>query len=100
MGHIVVNAALRMRLGRGPQGDGVRNVRSLIAVASLAALVVMSNTSSGIAASANQRANASYASAPGGSQMSRTAEQPVPANCIRQECGKLWCWQMSGSKGH
>jgi hypothetical protein len=22
----------------------------------------------------------------------------VPANCIRQSCGKLWCWQMSGSK--
>jgi hypothetical protein len=30
--------------------------------------------------------------------MSRTAEQPVPPNCIRQECGKLWCWQMGNKK--
>jgi hypothetical protein len=30
--------------------------------------------------------------------VSRAAEQPVPANCIRQECGKLWCWQMNNKK--
>jgi hypothetical protein len=72
-------------------------VRSLIVVASLAAVFAISNSSSGYAASANQRANASYASS-NNSQMSRAAEQPVPANCIRQECGKLWCWQMGGSK--
>ena len=95
----MVNAALRVRLGRGPQGDGVRNVRSLIVVASLAALFAISNSSSSNAASVSQRANASYASASSNaSQMSRAQEQPVPANCIRQECGKLWCWQMSGSK--
>jgi len=68
-------------------------------VASLAALFAISNSSVGHAASANQRANASYASASSNSsQMSRAAEQPVPANCIRQECGKLWCWNMSGGK--
>jgi hypothetical protein len=73
----------------------VRNVRSLIVVASLAAVISISNTSSGIAAQANQRATASSSYASSNSpQMSRAAEQPVPPNCIRQECGKLWCWQM------
>jgi hypothetical protein len=81
----------------------VRNVRSLIVVASLAALFAISNSSSGNAASSHQRANVSYSSSnsyasSGSSQMSRTAEQPVPANCIRQECGKLWCWQMGHKK--
>ena len=71
-------------------------MRSLIVVASLAALFAISNSSSGNAASASQRAHASYASS-NPSQMSR-AEEPVPANCIRQSCGKLWCWQMSGGK--
>ena len=71
-------------------------MRNLIAVASLAALFAISNNSSSNAASANQRANASYASS-NAAQTSR-AEQPVPANCIRQSCGKLWCWQMSGGK--
>jgi hypothetical protein len=65
--------------------------------ASLAALFAVSNSSSGHAAAANQRANVSYASS-SSSQMSRAAEQPVPANCIRQECGKLWCWQMGHKK--
>jgi hypothetical protein len=68
----------------------------LIVVASLAALFAISNSSSGKAASASQRANVSYASS-NASQTSR-AEEPVPANCIRQSCGKLWCWQMSGGK--
>ena len=94
MGHIMVNAALRMPLGRGPQGQGVRDVRSLIVVACLAAVFAISNSSSSNAASANQKANASYASNASHAQ----ANEPVPANCIRQECGKLWCWQMSGSK--
>ena len=83
-------------LGRGPQGDGVRNVRSLIMAASLAALFAISNSSIGNAASANQRAYVSYASSSSHApQMSRAEQEPVPANCIRQECGKLWCWQMN-----
>jgi hypothetical protein len=72
-------------------------VRSLIVVASLAALLAISNSSIGHAASVSQRANASYASSTS-PQMSRAAEQPVPPNCIRQECGKLWCWQMGHKK--
>ena len=79
-------------------------MRTLIVVASLAALFAFSDSTIGNAASAGQRANVSYASSnyasSNASQMSR-AQEPVPANCIRQECGKLWCWQMSGGKsGH
>ena len=75
-------------------------MRSLIVVASLAALFAVSNSTSGNAASSNQRTNVSYSSASSSnsSQVSRAAEQPVPANCIRQECGKLWCWQMGHKK--
>ena len=69
-------------------------MRSLFTVACLAALFAISNSSTSIAASASQKANVSYASA---SNASRSSE-PVPANCIRQECGKLWCWQMGHSK--
>ena len=71
-------------------------MRSLTVVASLAALLAIYNTSSSIAASPGQRANASYAS----SNASKTsqAQEPVPANCIRQACGKLWCWNMGNSK--
>jgi hypothetical protein len=63
-------------------------------VASLAALFAISNSSIGNAASANQRAYVSYASS-NAPQMSRAQQEPVPPNCIRQECGKLWCWQMN-----
>jgi hypothetical protein len=71
----------------------VRDVRSVCAAVGLTALLVISQISVGSAASADHRANASYPS--NASQMSR-AEEPVPANCIRQSCGKLWCWQMNG----
>jgi hypothetical protein len=84
----------------------VHDVRSLSVAASLAALFVISLTSTSNAASAYHSANVTYSSANGpysssNSNMSR-AEEPVPANCIRQSCGKLWCWQMNGSKssGH
>ena len=88
----MVNAALRMPLGEAPQGEGVRDVRSLIVVACLAAVFAISNSSSSNAASANQKGNVSYAS---NASHASQANEPVPANCIRQECGKLWCWQMS-----
>jgi multidrug resistance efflux pump len=74
-------------------------VPNLSVVASLAALFVISQSTISMAASANQKANASYASS-NSSQMSRAQQEPVPANCVRQECGKLWCWQMNGSKSH
>lgn len=80
-----------------------KTVRSLSLVASLAALFVIANSMSALAGSSGQRTRVSYSSQASSSvpQMSRAAaEQPVPANCIRQECGKLWCWQMGNSKGH
>ena len=82
-------------LGRGPQGNGVRNVRSLCLVASLAATFIISNTASSIAASTEYRpVNASYASTKA-TPVPQQADA-VPPNCVRQECGKLWCWQMKG----
>jgi hypothetical protein len=73
----------------------VRNVRCLLAAASLAAFALSSLGS----ASAGDRipVNASYrvsASAP----VSRAADQ-VPANCIREACGRLFCWN-TGSVTH
>lgn len=71
-------------------------MRSLCAAVCLTAILVFSNITNGNAASAfTHQANASYPS--NASQVSR-AEEPVPANCIRQSCGKLWCWQMNGGK--
>jgi hypothetical protein len=70
----------------------VSDVRSVSLAACLAAAFAIFTSSSSIAASASQKANASYAS-----NASRSSE-PVPANCIRQECGKLWCWQMGHGK--
>lgn len=77
-------------------------MRSLSVAASLAALVFVSQTSIGNAAQANHAASVTYSSGNGpyssaNANMSR-AEEPVPANCIRQECGKLWCWQMKTDK--
>jgi hypothetical protein len=67
--------------------------------AGVAALFVVSQTSITQAASNNRSTNVSYSS--NSSQaMSSRAEEPVPANCVRQECGKLWCWQMKGSNSH
>lgn len=81
-------------------------MRNLSLAASLAAVSILSLTSVGNAASAYHSAGATYSSASGpyssaNASMSR-AEEPVPANCIRQSCGKLWCWQMRNDKtsGH
>jgi hypothetical protein len=73
----------------------VLDVRSLSVAAVLAALFVVSQTSIGLAASVTHSTRVAYSSA--NANMSR-AEEPVPANCIRQSCGKLWCWQMNGSR--
>jgi hypothetical protein len=66
----------------------VHNVRHLLSAACLAAITISYIPS----ASAGDRipANSSYrvsTSAP----VSRAAEQ-VPGNCIREACGRLFCW--------
>jgi hypothetical protein len=74
----------------------VRDVRSLSVVVCLNAAFVLSQISSGTAASADHKANASYRS----NTSSQTASvDDVPPNCVRQSCGKLWCWQMRGKSG-
>ena len=83
-------------LGRGTQGDGVHDVRILSMAVGLTALFILSTASPSLAASANvgsygdHRAQASYRSAP----VSRASQ--TPANCIREACGRLWCWHMRG----
>ena len=68
-------------------------MRSVSVVVCLTAVFSMSAAPTGFAASASSKANASYQS--GASAQSARADE-VPSNCIRQSCGKLWCWQMKG----
>jgi hypothetical protein len=96
IGQVVVNAALRMSLGRGPQGCGVHNVRGVCVAACLAAGFSLIHIPDSLAGSTRQVAPASYqssASAP----VSRAADT-VPANCIRESCGKLFCWNTRGGR--
>jgi hypothetical protein len=79
----------------------VGNVRSYSVVAALVAVMVaglgLSSISVSFAASADRRAdrraNVTYAS---GAASHSSRADAVPANCVRQECGKLWCWEMRG----
>jgi hypothetical protein len=74
------------------------NVRRVFLAAGLTALFVVSHISSGVAASAYHRADTSHSSySSNASAPVSRAEEPVPSNCIRQSCGKLWCWQMRGA---
>jgi hypothetical protein len=58
----------------------------------LAAVFALSGMSSGNAASTGSKAYSSPSGSPG------AQTSAVPANCIRQACGKLWCWEMRGAK--
>lgn len=73
-------------------GFGVSDVQRVFVVCLAAGLSILGMSSS-MAASSQGARNYSSASS---SQSSSSSD--VPANCVRQECGKLWCWQMSGSK--
>jgi len=91
-----------MSLGRGPRGFGVRDVRSLSLAAGLAAVLTVGLQTIGNAAESYRSASSTYASASApyssANANASRAEEPVPANCVRQECGKLWCWQMKNDK--
>jgi hypothetical protein len=76
----------------------VRNVQSVSVAACLAAVVVLSSISDSFAASSSHRAQASSRLAEASAPVSRAAE--TPPNCIRESCGRLWCWQMRGSGSH
>ena len=84
----MVNAALSEPGSEASLGFGVHNVRSVFVAVWLAAGLGLFATSDGMAAPAGER---SYASA-------QTSRSDVPANCVRQACGKLWCWQTKGQR--
>lgn len=71
-------------------------MRSLSLVASLAALFVIANTVSSFAGS-NAQPVITNMSHPSNATSLPQQVDAVPPNCVRQECGKLWCWQMKSS---
>jgi hypothetical protein len=68
----------------------VHDVRHLSVAACLAAAVSFASISGSQAGPVKGSANTSYSSA-GSAPVSRAADQ-VPPNCIREACGKLFCW--------
>lgn len=80
-------------------------MRNLCVAVGLTAVLVLSGMPAGNAASSGTKtyttvSNSSSNVSAGSSNVnaSRASTSDVPANCIRQECGKLWCWQMGGGK--
>ena len=65
-------------------------MRHLSVAACLAAAFSVASISGSQAGSVKGSANASYSSAATAS-VSRAADQ-VPPNCIREACGRLFCW--------
>jgi hypothetical protein len=60
----------------------------------MTAVLTLSHISIGLAGWSDQKAQASYrtsASAP-------VSRGETPPNCIREACGRLWCWNMGSSK--
>jgi hypothetical protein len=82
-------------MGGGPQGNGVQNVRNLCAAACLAAVFSLTHIPESLAGSVRQATNATYQS--GTSAPISRAADTTPANCIREACGKLFCWN-TGSR--
>ena len=73
------------------RGLGVCDVRSVFVVCVAAGLRIfgMSGSMAG-----TSQASRNYTPV----HSSQSSSSDVPANCVRQECGKLWCWQMGNSK--
>jgi hypothetical protein len=97
----MVNAA-SSEPGKRRPGFGVSDVRSVFVVCLAAGLSIFGMSSS-MAGSSNQgtRNYSSYSSSSSyssGHSAQASSSQDVPANCVRQECGKLWCWNMGNSK--
>jgi len=70
-------------------------VRHLSVAACLAAAFSLASISGSQAGSVKGSANQSYSSA-ATAPVSRAADQ-VPPNCIREACGRLFCWN-TGSR--
>lgn len=77
-------------------------MRSLFLAVGLTAVFALGTVSTGHAASLSQngrsyggqKAQASYREAGESAPMSRVG--PTPPNCVREACGRLWCWHMRG----
>ncbi len=103
MRQIVVNAVTPWVREAMPD-LGVNAVRSLHACVCVAIVFGLVGTSSAHAASVtygtstvrvpSMSRTAATNQAPQSKPYSSTPQSAVPTNCIRQECGKLWCWQM------
>lgn len=103
----MVNAAPECALGRGTQGDGVRDVRNLCMAVGLTAALTLLSVSTGLAGSADYRTQVIHQGTHQGSSQASyrsNVSQPVsrasetPPNCVRESCGRLWCWNQGGSK--
>jgi hypothetical protein len=73
-------------------------VRSLSLVASLAALFIIANTVGSSAGTIGQPVITNMSHPSNATPMPRQQADAVPPNCVRQECGKLWCWKMKTSE--
>jgi hypothetical protein len=71
-------------------------VRHLSVAVCLAAAFSFVSISGSQAGPVKGSANASYSST-ASVPVSRAADQ-VPANCIREACGKLFCWNTGGRR--
>ena len=74
-------------------------MRSLFVAVGLTVGLSVSSISSGFAGSAehyslssDHRAQASYRTNASPAPVSRASE--TPPNCVREACGRLWCWNM------
>ena len=66
-------------------------MRHLFVVAGLAAALSLVHISGSQAGSVKNSGNASYSSATNSAPVSRAANS-IPDNCIREACGRLFCW--------
>jgi len=75
----------------------VNNVRGVCVAACLAAGFSLIHVPDSLAGSTRQVAHAASYRSSTSAPVSRAADT-VPANCIREACGKLFCWNTRGSR--
>jgi len=98
----MVNAALECALGRGTQGGGVRDVRTFSLAVGLTAALTLTNIAPGFAGSIGMSSSDHRAQQSDQASYRANASTPVshaggtPPNCVREACGRLWCWHMKG----
>lgn len=69
-------------------------MRRFFVAVGLTAVLTLPSVASGFAAGTSHKAKASTRSK---SETTSVAEASgTPANCVRESCGRLWCWHMRG----